>query len=204
MRFKGRRRWVLLLGIVIVLVIALVLVRGNVRQRPREILMNVPPLNQGDYPEAICVVGGQKKSVKSSGCGAVCVSIVGQYITGNDSLGPEMLFEWAYDNGYYFGDGLGHECLTAMAELFGLKAEWVSNRSERILESIRDRRPVIAHMGHGHFSGSSGHYILLIGENEDGQIIVHDPGKRANCGKAYDMDFLLREAKMSGAFMVTS
>lgn len=162
--------------------------------------MNVPPFNQGDYTETVAVISGQKKTVKSSGCGAACVAVVGQYLTGNQEWDPQSLFQWAFDNGFYHGDGLSHECLSEMARLFGLNAKWTSQ--DAVNASLRDMRPVVAHMRNGYFSNSSGHYIVLTGITEDGKIIVHDPGSRARSGKAYEWDFLLEQTKGENPFMV--
>ncbi len=164
------------------------------------IRMNVPPFNQGDYTDTVAVIDGQKKSVKSSGCGAACVASVGQYLTGNQDLDPQSLFQWAYDNGFYEGDGLSLECLREMAQLFGLNARWTG--PDAVMAALRDRRPVVAYMKNGYFSNGSGHYIVLTGVTEDGKIVVHDPGSRARSGNAYDWCFLREQTKGGAPFMV--
>lgn len=202
---RGWRRlpeWVRILAVVL-LVAALILIwRGTWPQDELTggVSMNVPPFNQGDYTETVAVIGGQKKSVKSSGCGAACVAVVGQYLTGDEDWDPQSLFQWAFDNGYYFGDGLSHECLREMAKLFGLSARWTDK--DAVKRSLREMKPVVAHMRNGFFSNSSGHYIVLTGETEDGKVIVHDPGSRARSGKAYEWDFLVGETKGEDPFMV--
>lgn len=166
------------------------------------IKMNVVPFNQGDYTQTVAVIGGEKKTVKSSGCGAACVAVVGQYLTDNRALDPQALFTWAFDNGYYHGDGLSHECLRDMAALFGLRARWAGR--DAAMASLHGMRPVVAHMKNGYFSSSSGHYIVLTGVTEAGEVIVHDPGSRARSGKAFDWDFLMEQTKGRDPFMVVS
>lgn len=197
------RTWGRALAMAVAFMIAIVVIRG-LPWREAENPMRIPRLLQTDYQETICVIRGEPKSVMSSGCGATCVSAVGQYLTGRSELGPDQLFEWAYDNGYYFGDGLGHECLVEMAGLFGLEAIWVKNDSDRVRFSIRNGCPVIAHMGRGAFSSTSGHYIVLIGETDQGLILVYDPYKPERGEQPYELRQLAREAKTGTSFMLIS
>ena len=193
-------------GLVVAAVIMLIVLawlfwpKGAEKQAPTG-AMNVPPFNQGDYTKTVAVIGGQDKSVKTSGCGAACVASLGQYLTGDTEYDPQSLFQWAYDNDYYHGDGLSHAALSKMAGLFKLKTQWTDDQKD-VLDSLRDKRPVVAHMGHGAFSSGTGHYIMLVGQNSKGQIIIHDPGSRKRSGSAYDLDFLVGQAKGETPFMI--
>lgn len=163
--------------------------------------MRIAKLLQTDYPEAVCTIAGTPKSVMTSGCGATCVAIVGQYLTGKTALGPAELFQWAYEQGYYFGDGLGHEALSAMALEFGLRSEWTKTDFGLIEASLVAGKPVIAHMGPGKFSSETGHYIVLHGITDQGLILVHDPYDPARSGD-YEWKVLADEAKLSASFML--
>ena len=174
---------------------------SNSEPPPTGQIMKVPPYNQGDYTTTVAVINGLKKSVKTSGCGAACVASVGQYMTGDKSYDPQSLFEWAHENGYYHGDGLGHDALSAMAKLFKLRSKWTDSE-ETVLKSLRAMRPVVAHMAHGTFSTGTGHYIILTGVTDDGLIVVHDPGSRKRSGKAYDLDLIIKESKGNQPFMI--
>ena len=71
-------------------------------------VMNIPKIYQFDYKQTVCTIDGQRKSVSTSGCGAASMSMVICYLTGNTtSQNPYTLFKWAYNEGYYSGDGLG-------------------------------------------------------------------------------------------------
>ncbi len=163
--------------------------------------MPIPLYLQGDYTQTVCYIDGEAKSVKTSGCGAASMSMVISYLTGNTSQNPYTLFKWAYDNGYYDGNGLSHTCLTKLAQLYGVEGTWIANDEEQIAEALRAGYPVIAHMGPGIFT-TGGHYIVLRGITEDGHVLVNDPGNRNRNKYAYPMSTVVRQARTSKSFMI--
>lgn len=195
MSIRRRRFWICLLVVALCAALAAggYLYWKNSRgpQNP----MGIPMLLQTDYQAVICTIKGSPKSVMSSGCGATCAAIVGQYVTGRDDLGPEELFTLAYKRGDYFGDGLGHEAVSRLLLEFGLASRWTAADFEQVSESLRGGRPVIAHMGRGLFAEVSGHYIVLFGIDQDGMISVHDPYRTENGERLYGWDELEKELK---------
>lgn len=163
--------------------------------------MPIPLYFQFDYPQTICYIDGVAKSVKTSGCGATSVSMVITYLTGNTSQTPYTLFKWAYNNGYYTGDGLGHSCLTKLASLYGVKGVWIENDAAQITAALKAGHPVVAHMGPGIFT-SGGHYIVLRGITDDGYVLVNDPGSRNKNKYAYKLSAVVAQTKTSKSFMV--
>lgn len=163
-------------------------------------VMNILPLYQFDYQKAICHFYGEDKSVATSGCGATCVSMAVRYLTGNRTQTPETLFQWAYDNGYYTGDGLSHNTVSRLAGIYGLKTTWTSSTSS-VLSALKSGKPVIAHMGPGTFA-ESGHYILLRGVDENGMIVLNDPNSRQRTETVYSLTQIKDELKMSTGFCI--
>lgn len=161
--------------------------------------LEYPLMLQTDYRDVVCVIGGQKKSVATSGCGAVCIAMAA-YALVDSAETPATLFQWAYDNGLYFGDGLGHEAMVKIAEHAGLRGEWIENSAERVLAALEARHPVVAHMGRGTFT-RNGHYILLYGVDEEGLIRVNDPYSPERSEETYPLDLILKEVKTANAFM---
>ncbi len=159
----------------------------------------VPLMQQQDYTQAVCTIGGQKKSVATSGCGAVCIAMAAAALVDSQET-PETLFQWAYDNGLYFGDGLGHEAMGQIAAHAGLSGEWLDNQPDAILSALKSGRPVVAHMGPGTFT-KNGHYILLRGVDESGLIRVNDPYSPKRSQETYPIDLILGEVKASRAFL---
>ena len=131
----------------------------------------------------------------------MCMAI--HYLTGNTTPTPYTLFKWSYDNGYYHGNGLGHEAVSAMGKLYGVTGKWIGKDGAKIIAALKSGHPVIAHMGPGVFT-KQGHYILLKGVTDDGKILVNDPGSKSRTGKAYPLSTILSQAKTSEPFMICS
>lgn len=111
-------------------------------------------------------------------------------MSGNTSQTPYTLFKWAYEHGYYTGDGLGHSCLTKLARLYGVQETWIENDADQIAAALRARHPVIAHMGPGIFT-KSGHYIVQRGITDDGYVLVNNPGSRRRNKYAYPLSMVV-------------
>jgi hypothetical protein len=166
-------------------------------------VMKIPKAYQFDYKKTVCTIGGERKSVSTSGCGATSMSMVIRYLTGDSSQTPYTLFKWAYKEGYYSGDGLGHGAVSAMGKLYGVTGSWVGKDGKKIVAALSSGHPVIAHMGPGIFT-KGGHYIVLRGVTEDGKILVNDPNSKPRSGKAYPLSTILKQAKTSPPFMICS
>lgn len=166
-------------------------------------VMKIPAIYQFDYKKVVCTIGGKGKSASTSGCGATSMCMVIHYLTGNTSPTPYTLFKWAYDNGYYRGDGLGHEAVSAIGKLYGVTGSWTGKNGEKIVAALKSGHPVIAHMGPGIFT-NYGHYIVLKGVTDDGKILVNDPNSKSRTGKAYPLSTILKQSKTSTPFMICS
>ena len=162
----------------------------------------IPLLQQQDYTEAVCIIGGEKKSVATSGCGAVCIAMAAKGLVDSYET-PSTLFQWAYDTGLYFGDGLGHEAMSAIATHAGLTGRWLDNKAEPIMDALLAGHPVVAHMGPGTFT-KNGHYILLTGVDDEGLIRVNDPYSPERSRQTYPLTLIIREVKTSRAFLELS
>lgn len=166
-------------------------------------VMKVPVIYQFDYKKVVCTIDGKGKSASTSGCGATSMCMAIHYLTGNTTPTPYTLFKWSYDNGYYHGNGLGHEAVSAMGKLYGVTGNWTGKDGAKIIAALKSGHPVIAHMGPGVFT-KQGHYILLKGVTDDGKILVNDPGSRSRTGKAYPLSTILSQSKTSEPFMICS
>ena len=166
-------------------------------------MMKIPAIYQFDYKKVVCTINGKGKSASTSGCGATSMCMVIHYLTGNTEPTPYSLFKWAYDNGYYKGDGLGHEAVSALGKLCGVEGKWIGKNGSKIVEALKSGHPIIAHMGPGIFT-RQGHYIVLKGVTDDGKILVNDPNSKSRTGKAYPLSTILSQSKTSSPFMICS
>lgn len=163
-------------------------------------VMNIVPLYQFHYTKTICVIAGEARSVKTSGCGATCVAMIIRYMKENYNETPETVFEWLYKAGYYKGDGLSHAALSRYLSVSGIGNRWTGSTTE-VLNSLKAGKPVIAHMGRGTFA-DNGHYILLRGIDENGMILVNDPNSRRLTQGAYSLQLIRSQLKTSDGFCI--
>ena len=163
-------------------------------------VMNIVPLYQFHYTNTICVIDNEEKSVKTSGCGATCVSMIIRYMNGDYEQTPETVFAWAYEKGYYKGDGLSHLALSRALSIKGIDSRWSSSTSD-VLNCLKAGRPVIAHMGEGLFA-ENGHYILLRGIDENGNIFVNDPNSRELTSRTFSLNLIKSQLKVAAGFCI--
>ena len=159
--------------------------------------MAIVALYQHDYPEPMW----RSRSVSSSGCGAVCVSMVVNYLTGDTENTPDVVFRSAVEKGDYFGYGLTHEALTDLLQERGVQCEWIANDADAVAEALRAGMPVIAHMGRGTFT-NGGHYIVLRGITDDGQVLVNDPASPERTEETYPIELVVKETRREDCFLV--
>ena len=140
-------------------------------------------INQGDYTETICTIGGKAKSLASSGCGIASLTMGIAVVTGN-KLSPVSLFKEAYNHGYYHGDGISHEAINFVGKRHGVKVSWTDS-IDSVYSALESGKGVIFNVGHEskyHFT-SGGHYIFLKGaktQNGIKKVYVFDPNGRNN------------------------
>jgi len=163
--------------------------------------MDIPVLYQYNYKKTVCTINGKSKSVSTSGCGATSASMVIAYLTGNTTQTPYTLFKWAYDHGYYHGDGLDHDAVSKLCSNYGVRCSWVANTEKNILSALQSGYPVIAHMGPGIFT-KGGHYIVLRGVTADGKILVNDPNSSKRTQMAFPLSTIIKQARRSNSFGV--
>lgn len=163
--------------------------------------MDIPVLYQYNYKKTVCTIDGKAKSVSTSGCGATSASMVIAYLTGNTTQTPYTLFKWAYDHGYYSGDGLGHDAVSRLCSNYGVRCSWVANTEKNILSALQSGYPVIAHMGPGIFT-KNGHYIVLRGVTADGKILVNDPNSSKRTQMAFPLSTIIEQARRANSFGV--
>ncbi|MDO4541066.1 MAG: hypothetical protein Q4B48_08280, partial [Syntrophomonadaceae bacterium] len=98
-------------GLVVLIVLILTPSWGFARS---DVTLGIEPLYQTDYTDTLCTYEGEEKSVKTSGCGAVCLSMAMGYLDSTVEQTPETLFLWACDSDLYHGNGLGYSALVSI------------------------------------------------------------------------------------------
>lgn len=130
----------------------------------------------------------------ATGCGPTCLAMAGYYLTGQESMNPLALAEFAEANGYYArGYGSSWTLISEGAGKLGLTATELPLVKKKITNALEAGNPVILAMGKGDFT-SRGHYIVLTGVTEEG-FRVNDPNSRENSQKLWTYEQLEKQIR---------
>ena len=121
-------------------------------------------------------------SVVVSGCGPACLSMVAAGLTGDGTITPYAVAQYADQEGYYvFGAGTSWSLMSRGASHFGVEGEELPLMKSKMESALEEGRPIICVVGPGDFT-TSGHFIVITGMR-DGQFTVNDP----NCTERSSM-----------------
>lgn len=151
----------------------------------------VPHLYQWDPRWAYCVYSSTTFGL--TGCGPTCLAMVSQALTGSD-LTPWDMAERAMEYGFmseYQGTDSSFFSYEASVEGFSCWAMFVSGDAIRSVLESGD--VIIANLGPGYFT-RYGHFFVLAGLDENGDVIVNDPYSVVRSSQTWDADFIASEA----------
>ena len=152
-----------------------------------ESLDTVPLLMQWDMLWGYQTYGSSTIAV--SGCAPVCLSMAASYLTGDASITPYRVAQYAANAGYYVpGQGTSWSLLTEGASAFGISCRQLSLDEAQINAALDAGHPVICSMSPGDFT-TEGHFIVLYGRTADGYL-VRDPNSIARSEKMWTYDRL--------------
>lgn len=128
-----------------------------------------------------------------AGCGPVCMTMAYLYLTGDTSMDPRQMAEFADENGYHTENGTSWEFWTTGAAALGLRGEELS-LSESVMKGVLDNGGVVVcSMGPGDFT-TTGHFILIRGYDGNG-FYVNDPNRKSTSEKQWTFDQLKGQIK---------
>ncbi len=130
-----------------------------------------------------------------NGCGPTCLSMVACGLSGSGTYDPLTVAEMA-ENGGYYTNGYGSSW-TMMSELpyqMGLNVREVVFEEAPIRKELESGHPIICAMGAGDFT-STGHFIVLKGVDEDGNIIVNDPNSYTNSSHTWELSEIMPQVR---------
>lgn len=155
---------------------------------------NIPVLFQWDSRWGYVTYGNGPIAIE--GCGPTCLSMVVAGLTGDYSVTPEVVAEFAMNHGYYVEEsGTSWSLMEKGAKSFGLSSNQIKLWSTKsITKALKAGKVVICSVGEGDFT-TQGHFIVIVGLNEDGTVMVNDPNNRTNCEKKWEIKRILDQAK---------
>lgn len=130
-----------------------------------------------------------------TGCGPTCLSMVRCGLSGEDEWNPLEVANMSEEYGFYVdGAGTSWELMTTGAIQLGLDVSSVIYDATHIIAELEKGRPIICIMGPGDFT-TSGHFIVLTGVDENGQIKICDPNSRINSKKSWKVEDLIPQMR---------
>ena len=164
----------------------------------------VPFLFQTDPAWATVKYAGDAKkpgSIGSHGCGPTCLSMVYIALTGKKDLSPVDMCAFAERNGYV---DTGLTSWTLMSEgsaQLGLKVKELSASTAVLRQELAAGRPIICVVGPGDFT-TTGHFLVIVGEDANGKLIIHDPNSTQRSSQAWDAERVLSQCRNLWSFSV--
>lgn len=128
-----------------------------------------------------------------AGCGPTCMTMAYVYLTGDLSMNPRAMAEYAYGQGYYTEAGTSWSFFTEGAAGLGLSGRELPLGEAAMKQSLDEGRVIICSMRPGDFT-TTGHFILLRGYDGKG-FFVNDPNSRKNSGRQWDFETLSGQIK---------
>jgi hypothetical protein len=160
--------------------------------------LEVPLFNQQDYTQAVCTIGGQKKSVATSGCGAVCIAMAASALVGSQET-PETLSSGRTITACTLATGWAtrrwarwRPAAACAASGWTTTLSWSCPRSRRGGRWWRTWGP--ARLPETAITSCSTH-------RREGLIRVNDPYSPERSQQTNPIDLIVREVKTSKAFL---
>lgn len=135
-----------------------------------------------------------------AGCGPTSLSMALIALTGDDTLTPDVIAQYADQNGYYINNrGSSWNLFTEGAEHFGVKGRAIPVTEKNIISELKKGHIVIAGMQNGTFT--TGGHILVIRDYMNGSFLINDPNNRDFSSRIWSYDEL--SASMSSCWTLS-
>lgn len=151
--------------------------------------------NQTEEPWAQVRFSGT--TIRSSGCGPVCMAMVVSTLTGQ-TVTPAQVAEFTEESGLYVpGRGTSHSLPSMAAGHWGLSVRRVhKSRMEKVKYALQEGALAVVICKEYSITGSgSGHYIVLTGVTREGYFTIADPASRERSGRLYSVDTIRSYAR---------
>lgn len=133
-----------------------------------------------------------------AGCGPTALSSAYIYFTGDTDMNPVKMCNWAEEQGYY-ADGYGSNwsLWDQGAPSLGINSTSIAFNLENVKNELDQGNLIILNVGPGDFT-TGGHYVMLIGY-EDDKLIIHDVNSPRNSEKKWDIERIAPQVKNAWA-----
>lgn len=143
---------------------------------------------------------GGNDPIDQYGCGPTVVAMIVANLS-NGSMTPIKAAQWAANNGFYAdSSGSYHGIIAEGANAFGLDSSAFKDYSvEAVRTQLENGNIFGALMKPGTFTQGSGHFLLILGLDADGNAIIADSNSVENTKRTWPLEDLLGELKMGSS-----
>lgn len=135
-----------------------------------------------------------------NGCGPSCLSMVRCGLSSDKKWNPYKVAKMSEEEGYYVaGEGTSWTLMSSGAEGIGLTVHQVTFSEEGIRSALQMGQPIICVVGPGDFT-TTGHYLVLVKINENGEVELKDPNSRKNSEKTWAVKTLMSQIRNLWAY----
>lgn len=179
-------------------------VKGYLEKYPQKYVSNdieldinndngIPHYLQWDKRWGYLQYGGSPFAI--NGCGPTALSMVLVGLKGDTTMNPYEVARFAEDNDYFIkGKGTKWSLMEDGAISLGLEAQELPLDANIIKKKLKANNPIIAIMGRGDFT-TSGHYIVLVGLDDDEKVIVRDPNSISRTNQVWDISIFMKQTR---------
>ena len=151
----------------------------------------VPLIMQWDYRWAFNWYGGGPAALTA--CAPTCMAMIGFGLTGDESINPWQMCQYAENAGYWVpGSGTSWDLVLNAFPNHPISGQKISADQYTISAELNAGHPVLINVGVGKFS-AVGHFMILAGQDADGNFILNDPNNLENCSRTWPWEDLSSE-----------
>lgn len=131
-------------------------------------------------------------TIEENGCGPTSLCMVYIARTGDASMSPKEMADYSTQNGYYVDGMTKWSFMDQGARALGLSPSGVVISADAVTEALQNGKILIVSVGKGDFT-DNGHFMVVTGLDDNGQLIIHDPNSAVNSLKRWDIDRVLSQ-----------
>lgn len=138
-------------------------------------------------------------NMRENGCGPTCLSMAYVALTGNTNLDPTAMARLSEEQGHTVDGMTAWILMSDGAASIGLNSREISASADAVRAELEAGHPVICSVRPGDFT-TTGHFIVLAGLAENGQVAVRDPNSAQNSTHPWDLERILAQCANLWAF----
>lgn len=128
-------------------------------------------------------------TIGTSGCGPTSMAMIVSTLT-NQTVDPIQMCNWSSSKGYYIkGQGTAWSFIPSAAAYWGLPCQDMGKgNAQAVVSALSQGKLVIMSTGPGSYYQGEGHFLVLRGVDEKGNILVADPASKSKSETSWTLN----------------